>query len=77
MQEPHLSREALAFRWKVTVATLDQWRWNGKGPRFFKIGRNIFYRIKEIESFEESKIRQSTSQNFDIDFYQNDYRKQK
>lgn len=60
-EQPHFTREELAARWGVTVATLDQWRWNGRGPRFFKPGRIIYYRVKDVELFEEIKARQSTA----------------
>ena len=61
MQTALLTRESLAIRWKVTIKTLDQWRWSGHGPRYVKIGRAIFYRLPSIEQFEESKEQKSTS----------------
>ena len=61
MPEPLLSPEELAVRWKVTPLTLAYWRWHGKGPRFTKIGRHPFYRVQDIERFEEEKSRHSTT----------------
>jgi hypothetical protein len=61
MQTGLFTRESLAARWNMTTKTLDQWRWNGRGPEYIKIGREIFYRDSAIERFEESKQRKSTS----------------
>ncbi|OJW46989.1 MAG: hypothetical protein BGO67_09845 [Alphaproteobacteria bacterium 41-28] len=62
--------EDLAQRWKITTITLAQWRWNGKGPRSIKIGRNTFYRPKDIEAFEEQKAKHSTTNTSDEDFFE-------
>lgn len=61
MQESIMSPEELAARWGVMTITLARWRWTGKGPRFFKVGRNIKYRVPDIEAYEEQKARQSTT----------------
>jgi hypothetical protein len=58
MEKRNLSANELAVRWNITVKTLRQWRWNGKGPQFFKIGGRATYRLEEIEAFE--KAREST-----------------
>lgn len=41
----------------VKVATLASWRAQGKGPRFFKVGRSILYTPKTIREFRESCAR--------------------
>ncbi len=61
MENDLLTEEDLADRWKVTIMTLCQWRWNGKGPRFFKAGRQIFYRPQDVLNYEEKKSKQSTA----------------
>ncbi len=61
MQEPLMSPEELADRWGIMTITLDRWRWTGKGPRFFKAGRKIKYRVQDIEAYEEQKARHSTT----------------
>ena len=63
MQSPFLTPAQLATRWNTTIATLSQWRWKGYGPKFYKIGRRISYRIHDVELFEMSKQRESTSDN--------------
>lgn len=46
----------------VAAATLRKWRWEGKGPRYVKIGRKVAYREIDITVFIETKVRQSTSE---------------
>ena len=42
-------------------ATLGQWRWNGRGPRFVKIGRACRYRLADLEAFLEERVFSSTT----------------
>jgi len=30
----HLEQKELAERWRMSPRTLEQWRWQGRGPRF-------------------------------------------
>ena len=53
--------KALANRWNVTPQTLSQWRWNGRGPLFIKMGKGVLYRLRDIEQFEDQQTRQHTS----------------
>ena len=50
--EVYLTAKGLALRWKVTLHTLEQWRWKGRGPHFFKLGSCVRYPREEIERFE-------------------------
>lgn len=52
--ETYFTPKALAQRWNVTLHTLEQWRWKGHGPRFFKAGGSVRYPRQEIEKFEAS-----------------------
>lgn len=61
MEKRNLTANELAVRWSVTIKTLRQWRWNGKGPPYFKIGGRALYRLEQIEDFE--KARESTERN--------------
>lgn len=61
MQTPFLTPEILANRWNINPNTLSQWRWNGRGPLFVKIGRRVLYRLEDVETFEKQKIYQNTS----------------
>ena len=55
-----LTERELAARWRVSVRTLQNWRWMGRGPRFLKIGARVLYQITEIEKFEAAQVHQST-----------------
>lgn len=33
----------------VTTATLANYRWQGRGPRFIRVGRLIRYRLDDVE----------------------------
>lgn len=58
-----LTPTALASRWELTPSTLSQWRWNGNGPPYHKMGKKkILYKLEEIERFEANNLRSSTSQ---------------
>ena len=62
MENHLLTPEDLSARWNITLATLSQWRWNGRGPRFVKMGKGIRYRLSDIERFEGQRLCQSTSE---------------
>lgn len=57
MSEHHLDQTALAARWLISPRTLEQWRWQGRGPRYLKIGRRVVYRECDILDFEDASIR--------------------
>jgi excisionase family DNA binding protein len=46
---------------KVPVGTLANWRYQGKGPRFVKVGRHVRYRRSDVEAWLEGNARQSTA----------------
>ena len=47
----------------VKDTTLEQWRWNGRGPRFVKLGRSCRYRRKpDLEDFVEARVFSSTTE---------------
>lgn len=39
----------------VPVATLDQWAYQGKGPRFFRVGRHRRYDETELRAWLEAQ----------------------
>jgi excisionase family DNA binding protein len=53
--------EAAAYL-NVQPATLEQWRWNGRGPRFCKIGRSVRYRQADLDLFLAERVFQSTTE---------------
>jgi predicted DNA-binding transcriptional regulator AlpA len=46
-----VSGDATAERCHVKPQTLAQWRSEGRGPRYLKIGRRVFYREQDIREF--------------------------
>lgn len=61
MEKSSLTREELATRWHIKPPTLDNWRRNGKGPKFSKTDSGISYKLEDIEAYEKSRTFQSTA----------------
>lgn len=40
--------------------TLEIWRTQGRSPKFLKIGRNVRYRLSDIEAFLDGSYRATT-----------------
>ena len=57
----HLDQKELAFRWRTSPRTLEQWRWQGRGPRYLKICGRVIYRLKDIEAFEKASLHANTN----------------
>ncbi|MFH1157626.1 MAG: helix-turn-helix domain-containing protein [Pseudomonadota bacterium] len=51
----------LSRRWGMSPRTLERWRWLGEGPAFVKLGGKVVYRLSDIEAYEQSQLRRSTS----------------
>ena len=58
----HLNQLDLARRWAISPRTLERWRWTGEGPRYIKLVGRIVYRLEDIETFENARVHESTSQ---------------
>ena len=58
----HLTPKEAADRLRLTVGTLSNWRMQGAGPRFIKLGRKVLYPLAEIEAFEQRQLRSNTAQ---------------
>jgi transposase-like protein len=43
----------LARRLGVHPQTVHNWRLTGRGPDFFKLGKYVFYRVTDVEEFEQ------------------------
>ena len=56
----HLEQKELAERWRMSPRTLEQWRWQGRGPRFLKLGGRVIYRLADIEAFEAARVHLNT-----------------
>jgi hypothetical protein len=56
----HLDQEKLGERWLISPRTLEQWRWQQRGPRYLKIGGRVVYRLSDIEEFEAASLHNNT-----------------
>lgn len=56
MSDEHLTNEDLAAREKVSINTVRKWRATGAGPRAFKVGRHVRYRLVDVEAWEEQRL---------------------
>lgn len=52
-----LTRPEVATRLRLTSATLANWAWEGKGPRFAKFGRHVRYRLADVIAWENEQMR--------------------
>ena len=57
----HLNQKELALRWRTSPRTLEQWRWQGRGPRYLKICGRVVYRLKDVEVFEAASLHANTN----------------
>ncbi len=55
----YLTPRELAERWRnvVALSTLDNWRSQQRGPRWFKAGGRVLYPINEVVQFEQRNMR--------------------
>lgn len=47
----------LAARLGVSRATLQSWRYAGRGPRYLKLGRLIRYREADVDAYLRAQVR--------------------
>lgn len=57
----HLNQNQLATRWDLSEGSLERWRSKGTGPIFLKLQGRVLYRLEDIEEFELTSLRRSTS----------------
>lgn len=50
----------------LSELTLRKWRWEGKGPRFIKVGRKVAYKKTDLYEWVDSQSRASTSDSGEI-----------
>lgn len=54
MDTVHLDQKQLGTRWGISQASLERWRCEGIGPAYLKLKGVVRYRLRDIESYEES-----------------------
>ncbi|MEC7290158.1 MAG: helix-turn-helix domain-containing protein [Pseudomonadota bacterium] len=57
-----IDTKQLAHRLGWSEVSIVRMRCQGNGPRFIKIGRSVKYRWSDVESWLETRERQSTSE---------------
>jgi len=56
----HLTETDVARRWRMSVRTLQAWRWRKVGPPYLKAMGKVLYRLSDIETFEADHLHGST-----------------
>jgi hypothetical protein len=51
-----LDRKQVADRLRLPVETLAEWATEGRGPRYYKIGRYARYRLSDVMAWEEEQL---------------------
>jgi hypothetical protein len=46
-----ISPREVALIFSISPGTLGNWRSARKGPRFFKVGHKILYKVEDLETF--------------------------
>jgi len=59
--DPLLSSDETAAELHLAPASLATWRCHGRGPRFVKVGRAVFYRRSAIKAWLKSQERDPQS----------------
>ena len=61
--EQLMTQEEVAFRWKISEATLERDRSLKQGVRYLKIGGLIRYRLQDVLDYEDSCIHEPKEKN--------------
>jgi predicted DNA-binding transcriptional regulator AlpA len=56
-----LNEREAAEQYGMSVAWFRRGRWDGTGPRFYKIGRAVRYPRAELDRYFAARLRRSTS----------------
>lgn len=56
MQIQRVDTKKAALILGLSAGTLEVWRCLGKGPRYKKIGRRVFYEIVDLEAFANANV---------------------
>ncbi len=56
-----LSPGELAAYLSVPLATIYRWRYHGKGPVSYRVGRHVRYKLEEVEAWLERRREHGTA----------------
>ncbi|MFV8381306.1 helix-turn-helix transcriptional regulator [Corynebacterium hindlerae] len=60
---PDLTLEDMTIMFpNTTRQTWAQMRHEGTGPRYYKVGRRVYYRPADVEAWKESQLRSRTDE---------------
>lgn len=57
----NLDRDTAAAYLGLKRKTLDNWRTQGRGPRYVKFGARVLYPVAELDAFAAASLRTSTA----------------
>lgn len=57
-----LDKKQLAEKLKISVKTIDLWVRTKKGPRHFKIGKLVRFKVKDVEEFIDNLTTEGKSE---------------
>lgn len=60
MEKIALNESELAQRWGISIKTLQRWRCDKRGPKYWKLSKRVTYPIEEVLSFEAKALRESS-----------------
>ncbi|WOO97806.1 helix-turn-helix transcriptional regulator [Micrococcus terreus] len=52
----HLTPSDLAERIGIPLQTIYRWRSEGKGPRGFRAGKYVRFRLEDVEAWEQEQL---------------------
>lgn len=55
-EDAWLTRQEVAARMRLPVATLNQWASQRKGPKYGKFGRHVRYRLSDVIAWENEQF---------------------
>jgi predicted DNA-binding transcriptional regulator AlpA len=51
-----ITPEELAVTLGVTVSTINQWREQGTGPDYTRLGRRVYYRLEDVRTWRDNNV---------------------
>lgn len=57
MQDEMLTAAELSAEYKIPERTLAQWRYQGRGPRYAKLGGHVRYRRSDVDAWRDANER--------------------
>lgn len=63
MEKTYFTPDELAARFenRISLRTLENWRYHGKGPKFTKIGGVILYPVAAVTEWETARTVKATA----------------